>query len=393
MASIWDAVVGQPRAVERLARAAAQPVHAYLFVGPSGSTKTQAARAFAALLIGGVDEPEARDARLALAGMHPDIREIERAGPAISAEQAREIVRLSSLAPIESDRKVLILAEFHLLRPEGAALLLKTIEEPPPSTIFLILADFVPADLVTISSRCAADRVPLDRRRRDHRTTCARGGQPRRLPPTRRARPPATSQRARLLAADPDLVERRRAFASVPSRLDGNGATVMRLVDELLGLIDSAAGSAVRSPRRRGGRGSTRGSSGSVSAAAARRRSTSGTSASCAGTAPTSSATGCRCSPVPTATHSSPARSTVPAVSPPPSCTSTRRSRRSSATPTSSSSSNPSCGPSPSCLPETQRRAVWRRQIRGPCRTVCLKRSDAPSQADRTGRSGVRWHR
>ncbi len=137
MASIWDAVVGQPRAVERLTRAADQPVHAYLFVGPAGSTKKQAARAFAALLIGGVDDPEARDARLALAGMHPDIREIERSGPAISAEQAREIVRLSSLAPIESDRKVLILAEFHLLRPEGAALLLKTIEEPPPSTIFI----------------------------------------------------------------------------------------------------------------------------------------------------------------------------------------------------------------------------------------------------------------
>ncbi len=97
----------------------AQPVHAYLFVGPAGSTKTQAARAFAALLIGGVDDPEARDARLALAGMHPDIREIERSGPAISVDQSREIVRLSSLAPIESDRKVMILAEFHLLLPQG----------------------------------------------------------------------------------------------------------------------------------------------------------------------------------------------------------------------------------------------------------------------------------
>ena len=42
MASVWDAVVGQPRVVERLTRAAAQPVHAYLFVGPSGSTKKQA---------------------------------------------------------------------------------------------------------------------------------------------------------------------------------------------------------------------------------------------------------------------------------------------------------------------------------------------------------------
>ena len=173
--------------------------------------------------------------------MHPDIREIERAGPAISAEQAREIVRLSSLAPIESDRKVLILAEFHLLRPEGAALLLKTIEEPPPSTIFLVLADFVPTDLVTISSRCAriefrsidddviTERLVHEGVSEEAAADAARSAN-------------GDLQRARLLAADPDLVERRRAFASVPSRLDGNGATVMRLVDELLGLIDSAAG-------------------------------------------------------------------------------------------------------------------------------------------------------
>jgi DNA polymerase-3 subunit delta' len=240
MASIWDTVVGQPRAVERLTRAATQPVHAYLFVGPPGSTKKQAARAFAALLIGGVDDPEARDARLALAGVHPDVREIERAGPAISADQAREIVRLSSLAPVETDRKVLILAEFHLLRPEGAALLLKTIEEPPPSTIFIILADFVPIDLVTISSRCARiefrsinDAVIVERLVAEGVGAEAAGDAARSAN--------GNLDRARLLAADPDVVERRRAFASVPSRLDGNGATVLRLVDELLGLIDSAA--------------------------------------------------------------------------------------------------------------------------------------------------------
>jgi DNA polymerase III subunit delta' len=241
MAGIWDAVVGQPRAVERLTRAAAQPVHAYLFVGPAGSTKKQAARAFAALLIGGVDDPEARDARLALAGIHPDIKEIERSGPWISAEQAREIVRLSSLAPIESDRKVLILAEFHLLRPEGAALLLKTVEEPPPSTIFVILADFVPNDLVTISSRCARIEFrPIDDDVIVERLVSEGVAVEAAADAARSAN--GDLDRARLLAADPDVVERRQAFASVPSRLDGNGSTVMRLVDELLGLIDNAAG-------------------------------------------------------------------------------------------------------------------------------------------------------
>ena len=50
---------------------------------------------------------------------------------------------------------MMILEEFHLLSADGAARLLKTIEEPPDSTTFLILADFVPHDLITISSRCA----------------------------------------------------------------------------------------------------------------------------------------------------------------------------------------------------------------------------------------------
>ena len=65
--SVWDGVVGQPRAVQQLTRSAAAPVHAYLFVGPAGSTKHEAARAFAALLLTGHDEPDARAARLALA--------------------------------------------------------------------------------------------------------------------------------------------------------------------------------------------------------------------------------------------------------------------------------------------------------------------------------------
>src|SRR5262245_32187998 len=138
MASVWDAVVGQTAAVARLQLAVAAPVHAYLFVGPAGSTKRQAARAFAALLLtDGVDDPSLRDAELALRGEHPDVREVTRVGAMISFDQAREIVRTASLAPTEGDRKVMILDEFHLLRPEGAALLLKTIEEPPASTIFI----------------------------------------------------------------------------------------------------------------------------------------------------------------------------------------------------------------------------------------------------------------
>ncbi len=237
--SLWDSVVGQSVAVDRLVRAAAAPVHAYLFVGPSGSTKMQAARAFAALLLGS-GAPSERDAELVLRGEHPDVSEITRAGPFITALQARDIAYRASLAPVESDHKVMILDEFHLVRPEGAGILLKTIEEPPPSTTFLILADFVPHDLITISSRCAridfraighadiADRLRAEGVDDDDAEVAASaaGG---------------SIERARVLASDPELAERRQAFADVPRQIDGTGATAMRLADELMARIEAAA--------------------------------------------------------------------------------------------------------------------------------------------------------
>jgi DNA polymerase-3 subunit delta' len=240
--SALQQVVGQPDAVAQLAAASTAPVHAYLFVGPAGSGKRAAARAFAAALICGDGGcAHCRDCRLALAGQHPDIREVERAGSAISVEQADEIVRTAALAPIESARKILILDEFHLLRPEGAARLLKTIEEPPASTIFIVLADDVPPELVTIASRCVridfraladADVMAvLLSEGHDHDqaelATRAAGG---------------NLDWARLLVTDPGLLARREAFQRLPRRLDGSGAAVVKAIDELLGLIEAAAG-------------------------------------------------------------------------------------------------------------------------------------------------------
>lgn len=239
-ATIWSDVVGQDTAVSALRRAAAAPVHAYLFVGPPGSTKAQAAKAFAAALLTGSDDATSRDARLALAGEHPDVREVERVGAAILMPQAREIVRQAALAPIEGRRKVLILHEFHLLSPEAAGVMLKTIEEPTASTHFVVLADFVPNDLVTIASRCVqiefspipeavlierlvAEGVVADRAAV---AAAAAGG---------------NVDRARLLVADDEFVARRDAFAVVPAALNGTGSAVVSTVTDLLSRIEAAA--------------------------------------------------------------------------------------------------------------------------------------------------------
>jgi DNA polymerase-3 subunit delta' len=164
---------------------------------------------------------------------------VERVGASISAKQADDIVRVAALSPMEGQRKVLVLHEFHLVAPPAAARLLKTIEEPPPSTVFVVLADDVPPDLVTIASRCVrVDFHGLDA------TAVA-------LALEHDGVAPATAleaarlaggnlDMARLLAADHQAATRRGAFAGVPSRLDGTGATVARVVDELVGLIDAS---------------------------------------------------------------------------------------------------------------------------------------------------------
>ncbi len=239
-ADIWADSVGQSEAVSLLRAAVPSPVHAYLFLGPSGTGKRRTARAFAAALLcadGGCGA--CRNCTLALRGEHPDSTEIEREGAAILRPQADEIIHTASMSPVEGFRKIVILDEFHLLHADAAARLLKTVEEPPRGTVFLILADQLVPDLITIASRCV--RVPfhvlsasliVDLLRQDGfdesiatEAATAAGGD---------------LDRARLLANDPALFARREAFAAVPRRLDGTGTRVMQLVDELTRMIEES---------------------------------------------------------------------------------------------------------------------------------------------------------
>ena len=172
---LWAGVVAQQAAVEQLQRSAGDPRHAYLFVGPTGCTKDAAARAFAALLIDPTGGSDDRHARLALAGEHPDVVEFRRTGASLDIETARSIVVRASRSPSEGARQVLILHEFHLLAPAAAATLLKVVEEPPASTVFVILADQTPPELTTIASRCV--KVPFRTLTDDdveHRRWCPR---------------------------------------------------------------------------------------------------------------------------------------------------------------------------------------------------------------------------
>lgn len=240
MASVWDGVIGQQRAVARLQGCAARPVHAYLFVGPAGSSKSGAARAFAALLMSGTDSTEHRDARLALAGTHPDVREMRRTGASFQVDEINEMIRIASMAPVEAAIKVLVLHEFHLISPQQVGKLLKTIEEPPASTVFIILAEQVPDELITIASRCVriefgpADLASIE-------AALIAEGHPQAAAHAAAAASAGNVDRARVLATDDGLAGRLAAFDAMPGRIDGSGATACILAAEISALADQAA--------------------------------------------------------------------------------------------------------------------------------------------------------
>lgn len=246
-ASVWDGVVGQDAAVARLSEAATAPVHAYLIVGPRGAGARQVAHGFAALVLSlGLDGPAAdRARRLALEGKHPDLVTIEARGRTLRVGRVGDpgelkLIRDAAVrSPVEGERKVVLVPGIDRSEDEVPAALLKLIEEPPPSTVFVFLAEEVPDPLVTVASRCVTIElgpVPPDLIRR---TLLSEGADAERAAAAAAAAG-GDLERGRLLVTDPGLDARRRLWFDVPGRLDGTGAAVAATVKELRAALDEA---------------------------------------------------------------------------------------------------------------------------------------------------------
>ena len=243
-------IPGQEQAIRQLQESLADPLHAYAFLGPQGSGSLRAARDFAAGLLCenggcGICESCFKVRR----GIHPDVLYHEPDGtqynlghvtPRKDGPPAHEtITGQAQRRPLEGPRTIIIIERADLLRLAAPALL-KTLEKPPPTTVFLLLANDFPRDLETIRSRCVV--ISFDSLQP---TTIAEWlidqGIGHELAASLAEGSAGDADRALLLAKDPDYVQRLALWQQVPDRLDGSGSTATELALEVHNSLKDAS--------------------------------------------------------------------------------------------------------------------------------------------------------
>ncbi|MPZ61367.1 MAG: DNA polymerase III subunit delta' [Propionibacteriales bacterium] len=229
--------------------------HAWLFTGPPGSGRSNAARAYAAALEcerGGCGE--CSECRTTLAGSHPDVTLVRTEQLSIKVDEVRELVRKAAMSPTGRRWQVLVVEDADRLTEQAADALLKSVEEPAARTIWLLCAPTIEDVVPTIRSRCrmlslrtpppgavAAVLTERDGVPEDVATFAARASQ-------------GHIGRARALAADEATRSRRRDVLALPSRLHDIGACVMAAAQLIEAADEEAAAIADRlDPAERAG--------------------------------------------------------------------------------------------------------------------------------------------
>ena len=153
----------QPRVRDFLATAISEGrlSHAYLFLGPPGSGKHEAAEVLAKCVVcprGG--DGTCDECRRVAHRTHPDVRWLRpESASGYLADQVRDVIEDAGLAPVRAVTKIYVFERAELLRGTAANALLKTLEEPPAHTMFILCGRVADAMLPTIVSRC--QQVPF----------------------------------------------------------------------------------------------------------------------------------------------------------------------------------------------------------------------------------------
>ena len=132
-----------------------QMTHAWLFTGPAGSGRSNAAVAFASALVcpaGGCNI--CNECLSVIAGSHADVELIRTQGLSIKIDEIRELISRASWAPSVANYRVVVIEDADRLTESAANALLKVIEEPGARTVWLLCAPTLADVLPTIRSRC-----------------------------------------------------------------------------------------------------------------------------------------------------------------------------------------------------------------------------------------------
>lgn len=243
--TVWDGLVGQPHVIATLRTAVANgPSQSWLFSGPPGSGRSNAALAFAAALQceqGGCGE--CHECRTVLAGSHADVQLLSTQGLSIGVDQVRALVRTASLSPARGRFQVMIVEDSDRVTEQAQNALLKAVEEPGARTIWLLCAPTVEDVLPTIRSRCrlitlstpTAEDVADFLTRND-------GVDPADVLQAARASQGHIG-RARALARDEGVRARRRSVVSIPVGLESLAAC-LQAAEELAATTKAEADAA-----------------------------------------------------------------------------------------------------------------------------------------------------
>lgn len=163
--SVFDQLIDQDKVCTVLKEAVAasrdvknigqQMTHSWLFTGPAGSGRSNAAVAFASALVcpsGGCNN--CNECLSAASGSHADVELIRTEGLSIKIDEIRELISRASWAPSVANYRVVVIEDADRLTESAANALLKVIEEPGARTVWLLCAPTLTDVLPTIRSRC-----------------------------------------------------------------------------------------------------------------------------------------------------------------------------------------------------------------------------------------------
>jgi DNA polymerase-3 subunit delta' len=230
--TVWEGLVGQRRAVEALRAAAGGHgmSHAWLFTGPPGSGRSNAAIAFAAALqcersdLGERGCGACHACRTVLAGSHADVQVVRTERLSIGVKDVRELVRSAALAPVGRRWQIIVIEDADRLTEHSYNALLKAIEEPAERTVWMLCAPTVEDVLPTIRSRCRLVTLTTPTVDDVAAFLVSTEGVPDALASYAARASQGHIGRARALARDEATRNRRREVVAIPARLTSLGA-------------------------------------------------------------------------------------------------------------------------------------------------------------------------